>query len=126
MSTKTLFYTSLLLLLINNNMGAQTYQQVWSDEFNGTGLPEPNKWGYELGGNTRNNELQYYTNSTNNVKQNNGNLEITVLKENVGGKNYTSGSVISLNKASWTYGKIEGRFKMPMGKGLWACLDIGI
>lgn len=97
-----------------------SYQLVWSDEFNGTGAPDSSKWGYELGGNIRNSELQYYTNSTNNVKQNNGNLEITILKENVGGKQYTSGSIITLNKATWTYGKIEGRFKMPNGKGLWS------
>ena len=97
------------------------YQLVWSDEFNGTGAPDPSKWGYELGGDIRNGELQYYTNSTNNVKQNNGNLEITILKENIGGKQYTSGSIVTLNKATWTYGKIEGRFKMPNGKGLWAC-----
>lgn len=98
-----------------------SYQLVWSDEFNGTGAPDPTKWGYELGGDVRNGELQYYTNSTNNVKQANGNLEITILKEAVGGKQYTSGSIITLNKATWTYGKMEGRFKMPNGKGLWAC-----
>ena len=121
MFTKTFFYTSLLFLLFSLNANAQNYQLVWSDEFSGTGAPDSSKWGYELGANIRNSELQYYTNSTNNVKQNNGNLEITVIKENVGGKQYTSGSVITLNKASWTYGKIEGRFKMPNGKGLWAC-----
>ncbi|BDU25811.1 Ig-like domain-containing protein [Flavobacterium sp. GSB-24] len=115
------FYSSLLFLLFNFTARSQNYQLVWSDDFNGTGAPDSNKWGYELGGNIRNSELQYYTNSLNNVKQNNGNLEITVIKEDFGGKQYTSGSVISLNKFSVTYGKIEGRFKMPNGKGLWAC-----
>lgn len=117
----TLAYIAFLLSLFNLETNAQNYQLVWSDEFNGTGVPDPTKWGYELGANIRNSELQYYTNSTENVKQNNGNLEITVIREDVGGKQYTSGSIITLGKADWTYGKIEGRFKMPKGQGLWAC-----
>lgn len=116
----------LLFLAINSN--SQTFNLVWSDEFNGTGAPDPAKWGYELGY-IRNNELQYYTNSTNNSRQYNGNLEITVREETVQGNNYgtpatfnyTSGSIITLRKTDWVYGKIEGRFKMPKGKGLWAC-----
>jgi uncharacterized protein YjdB/beta-glucanase (GH16 family) len=116
----------LLFLAINSN--SQTFNLVWSDEFNGTGAPDPAKWGYELGY-IRNNELQYYTNSTSNSRQYNGNLEITVREETVQGNNYgtpatfnyTSGSVITLRKIDWVYGKIEGRFKMPKGKGLWAC-----
>ncbi len=107
---------------------SQTFKLVWSDEFNGTGTPDPSKWDYELGY-IRNNELQYYTKSTDNARQFNGNLEITVRKEQIKGTKegkaetfeYSSGSVITLNKADWTYGKIEGRFKMPQGKGLWAC-----
>lgn len=118
---KKVFACFSLLLLMSIQANSQTYELVWADEFNGTGLPDSTKWGYELGGNIRNSELQYYTKSTNNVKQNNGNLEITVIKEDVGGKQYTSGSIITLGKADWTYGKIEGRFKMPKGQGLWAC-----
>lgn len=116
--TKNLFNTSLLFFLFSININAQKYKLIWSDEFNGSGLPDSSKWGYELG-NIRNNELQYYTKNTNNVKQNNGNLEITVLKEAIGGKQYSSASIITRNKAAWTYGKIEGRFKMPKGQGLW-------
>jgi len=37
-------------------------QLVWSDEFNYTGLPDPTKWNYDVGGwGWGNNELQYYT-----------------------------------------------------------------
>jgi beta-glucanase (GH16 family) len=93
---------------------------MWSDEFNGSDAPDTSKWGYELGY-IRNNELQYYTNSTNNTRQYNGNLEITVRQEPVSGYNYTSGSITTEGKASWKFGKIEGRFKIPKGQGLWAC-----
>jgi hypothetical protein len=33
---------------------------VWSDEFDGKGLPDKEKWGYERGF-VRNREMQYYT-----------------------------------------------------------------
>ena len=31
---------------------------IWADEFNGTGLPDPSKWGYEVGF-VRNNESSH-------------------------------------------------------------------
>ena len=41
---------------------AEKMQLVWSDEFNYTGLPDPTKWNYDMGGwGWGNNELQYYT-----------------------------------------------------------------
>src|SRR5436853_5953917 len=50
----------------------------WSDEFTTDGAPDPAKWGYDIGGGGwGNNELQYYTNSTNNAAVSNGNLVIT-------------------------------------------------
>lgn len=96
------------------------FRLLWFDEFNGTGAPDATKWNYELGY-IRNEELQWYTNSLSNVKQNNGNLELTIIKENSNGKEYTSGSIVTRDKFHFTYGKIEGRFKMPNGKGLWPC-----
>ncbi len=36
------------------------WHQVWSDEFNYSGLPDSQKWAYEVGY-IRNQELQYYT-----------------------------------------------------------------
>ena len=43
-------------------VAAATYQLVWSDEFNYTGLPDSTKWSYNVGGHGwANNELQYYT-----------------------------------------------------------------
>ena len=41
---------------------------AWQDEFDYTGAPNPAKWGYDIGGNGwGNNELQYYTDSTDNA-----------------------------------------------------------
>ena len=36
----------------------KTLKLVWNDEFNGKGLPDPAKWGYEVGF-VRNREFQY-------------------------------------------------------------------
>jgi hypothetical protein len=62
---------TLLLCLIGLNAESQAIQKnnqvgkmqlVWSDEFNYTGLPDPTKWNYDVGGwGWGNNELQYYT-----------------------------------------------------------------
>jgi beta-glucanase (GH16 family) len=107
---------------LKNPSSTDNFNLVWADEFNGSGVPDLTKWGYE-DGYIRNGELQYYSRSTDNVKQNAGKLEITVKKETtpIGGKDYTSGSVVTRNTANWTYGKIEGRFKMPSSTSLWPC-----
>lgn len=120
MKSSTKISMLIVCLSIALQANAQTYKLVWSDDFNGTGAPDTKKWDYELGY-IRNNELQYYTKRTANVRQFAGNLEITVRKERMDTFNYTSASVITKGKADWTYGKIEGRFKMPKGKGLWSC-----
>ena len=53
---------------------------VWSDEFNGNGLPDSTKWNYDVGGNGYgNNEAQFYTkNRLENARQENGNLVIEI------------------------------------------------
>ncbi|MGB0424027.1 MAG: family 16 glycosylhydrolase, partial [Flavobacteriales bacterium] len=66
-----------------------------------------------------NNELQYYTNSTDNVSVQNGHLRIRALQQNVGGMNYTSGRIKTLNKQFWTYGRMEARMQLPAGQGIW-------
>lgn len=91
-----IFFT--LFILLSMQMNAQTFELVWSDEFNGTGAPDSDKWIYELGY-QRNNELQYYTNSTDNTRQIDGNLEIVLREEAMEGYDYTSGSITTETKA---------------------------
>ena len=100
---------------------APTWNLVWSDEFDGTTLNTAN-WVYDIGtgsGGWGNNELEYYTDRTQNVAVTGGNLEITALKESYGGMGYTSGRIKTLGKQSWTYGKVEARIKLPTGQGIW-------
>ena len=91
---------------------------VWSDEFNTDGVPDTSKWGYDLGsGGWGNNELEYYTNSSNNVKVTNGNLVITAIKQSFNGSDYTSARLLTKNKFSFAYGRIDVRAKLPASLG---------
>lgn len=93
---------------------------VFSDEFNTDGAPDTNKWSYDLGaGGWGNGELQNYTNSSNNVVVQGGNLVITAKKT---GSSYTSARLKSENKYEFKYGKVEFNAKLPAGAGTWPAL----
>jgi beta-glucanase (GH16 family) len=111
---------------------------VWSDEFNGSTL-DTSKWGYQLGNGATiglqgwgNNELEYYTSRPENVRVEDGHLIITARKENFTGNatggnegqnfTWTSGRIRTAGKFSRTYGKIEFRAKLPVGKGFWPAI----
>ncbi|MBB4800293.1 beta-glucanase (GH16 family) [Flavobacterium nitrogenifigens] len=94
---------------------------IWSDEFNVDGAPDASKWGYDLGNGNGwgNNELQYYTNRSENVKIEGGLLKITAIKENYQGSQYTSTRMLTKGKFSFKYGRAEVRAKLPVGGGTW-------
>ena len=95
---------------------------VWADEFAQSDGTKPNsaKWGYDTGDSGwGNNELQYYTDRTENARIESGNLVIEARAESFGGRNHTSARLLTKDKASWTYGRIEARMKIPRGKGIW-------
>lgn len=95
------------------------YQLVWSDEFDDTELDE-SVWGYNTGGaGWGNRELQYYTTRPENVRLENGMLLIEARKEQYNNNEYTSGRLLTKNKKTFTYGRIEARIKFPGGKGTW-------
>lgn len=96
---------------------------VWSDEFNNDGPPDASKWGYDLGaGGWGNGELQYYTNRSENAVVQSGTLKIKLIKENFSGSPYTSARLLSKNKYAFTYGKVEARAKLPLGRGTWPAI----
>jgi len=118
-----------LLLLISTSMNgfSQCWQQTWSDEFDGTALDQT-KWNYILGDGCPslcgwgNNELEYYTNSTNNVSVSGGQLAITARYQsnyNGTGKNYTSGKIVTSGKFSQKYGRYEAKIKAPSAAAVW-------
>ena len=107
-----------------SNTESKDWQLVWSDEFNGHGLPDSGKWIYDTAGNSAswgNNEAQCYTvGRKENAWMENGRLAITAINEDMEGKKYTSARLIS--KATWQYGRIEVRAKLPKGRGTWPAI----
>jgi beta-glucanase (GH16 family) len=107
------------LLLTLNAAWAGDWKLVWSDEFDKAGLPDPARWGYEKGF-VRNHEKQYYTEARKeNARVEGGMLIIEARKEDFRDAQYTSASLKTQGKASWTYGRFEMRAKLPTGRGIW-------
>ena len=95
---------------------------LWADEFTQTDgtKPDSSKWGYDIGGSGwGNNELQYYTDRTENARIESGALVVEARAENFGGRSYTSARLLTKDKHSWTYGRIEARIKVARGQGIW-------
>jgi len=100
------------------------YNLVWSDEFSGKTL-NPANWIYDIGngnGGWGNGELEYYTNSTNNLFLSNGCLIIEAKNEVYAANNYTSARIKTEGLQSFQYGRIDIRAKLPVGAGVWPAL----
>ena len=118
MNFKYFLILALFSILAIDSIGCE--KLVWSDEFDYEGRPDLQKWGYDIGGNGwGNNELQYYTNSTNNAFVKDGYLTIKAIKESFQGSSYTSARLVTKNTGDWKYGKFEIRAKLPKGRGTW-------
>jgi hypothetical protein len=99
------------------------YELVWSDEFRGAQL-NSDKWTHEIGtGNNGwgNNELQFYR-SENTYIHNNEYLVIEARRENFGGRQFTSSRIITSEKASFKYGRVDIRAALPRSQGIWPAL----
>lgn len=103
-----------------------TWQLVWDEEFDYTGLPDSTKWSYDTEGNSwgwGNNEAQYYTaGDTANAYVKEGLLTITARIDSMGGKRYTSARLITKGKGDWLHGRFEIRAKLPTGLGTWPAI----
>lgn len=96
----------------------------WSDEFNDPKLNSTD-WNYDMGiEKWGNNELQEYTNSTNNSFVRDGKLVIRTNKRGTGQKigDYTSARVTTNGKIEINRGRVEVRAKLGGGKGLWPAI----
>jgi beta-glucanase (GH16 family) len=122
-------YVTLLLLLVLVSLYQQPvtnneWRLVWSDEFDYAGLPDPKKWGYDVGGHGwGNKELQNYTDKRKeNARVENGVLIIEARKDGDEKNPYTSARLVSKGKGDWTYGRFEVKAELPSGRGTWPAI----
>ena len=119
--------TALCTLSLATSASFAASAPMWADDFNqpANSAPDASRWVYDLGsGGWGNNELQTYTNSTDNASVVNDpealdgkELHIRAVKSGSGA--YTSARLKTLGKFSATYGRIEARLKMTNGQGIW-------
>lgn len=99
------------------------YTLVWADEFD---QKEVNTawWTFEQGNNNGwgNNELEFYTDRPQNAFVSDGSLIIEARQEAYSGYNYTSARMITKNKKTFKYGRVDIRAKLPKTKGIWPAL----
>lgn len=103
-------------------------QLAWSDEFDGSGAIDTDKWHHQTqlpnGFSWYNGELQHYTDRIENTYLANGSLHIKAIAENFTDqghtKEYTSARLNS--KYAFTYGRVEVRAKLPQGAGTWPAI----
>lgn len=112
------------------------WRLVWSDEFEGARL-DLKKWSHAVDcGGGGNNERQCYTDAPDIVTVRDGLLRLTTVKRpttaiaNPWGPPdgplktgaYASGKILTKGKASWRYGRIEARARVPGGQGVWPAI----
>ncbi|MBT8237482.1 MAG: glycoside hydrolase family 16 protein [Croceitalea sp.] len=97
---------------------------VLSEEFDSDGAPNPAIWANDIGRGPNgdgwgNQELQYYTDRTENVTVQNGVLLITARQESFEDAQYTSARLLTKNLFEQQYGRFEARILLPSGQGIW-------
>ena len=107
--------------LSNPNLYDEAYQLVWWDDFDGDSL-DLKKWYHLIDCSGRgNNELQCYTNRSDNVLVQEGLLKLFAKPEKYQGRDYTSGRIHAAGQG-WTFGFFEARARLPKGKHLWPAI----
>lgn len=98
---------------------------VWADEFDTPGAPDAANWTFDLGDGCPdlcgwgNDEQQFYTDDPANVIVEDGVLKITAIRENIGGKSWSSSRLKTQGLFAFTEGRVDVRAKMPVGVGTW-------
>ena len=99
-----LLLTTVLFFSTSSNssgQGSGRWRLVWADEFDYNGLPDREKWSYDVGGHGwGNKELQFYTERRKeNARVENGSLVIEARREPHANPNYQPGSSDMANRA---------------------------
>lgn len=98
---------------------------VWNDEFNGTEL-NSDFWSHDLGNGCPNlcgwgnQELEYYREE--NLSVGGGVLTMEAKRESFQGSSFTSSKILTRDKQSFHYGRIDIRAQFPETQGFWPAL----
>ncbi|MCP3029841.1 carbohydrate binding domain-containing protein [Halobacillus sp. A1] len=122
------------VVIVDRDQKESDWSLVWSDEFVSSKIDQ-SKWSHDTGNwivdengegvspGWGNNELQYYTDSSENSYIDDGKLVIEAKEEeksdSFGSYDYTSAKLTSKGLFSQKYGKFEARMKLPEGQGFW-------
>jgi beta-glucanase (GH16 family) len=118
---------------VDEVMHAPAGAPAWSDEFDGTTL-DTTKWSFDTSRNKQgwfNGEQQYYAaDRPANLRVVNGQLIIEARKDpkdirkyaDWGKQQYSSAKITTAGKASFTYGFVETRAKLPCARGTWPAI----
>jgi beta-glucanase (GH16 family) len=110
------------------SMDSEFNTLIWSDEFDGNGAINTEKWFHQTqlppGGNWFGGLIQHYTNREGNSYLKDGLLNLVAKKETFDDqgeiKQYTSARLNS--KFAFTYGRVEIKAKLPEGIGTWPAI----
>lgn len=107
----------------DNTQTVTTFTELTlQEEFDTDGRPNSSVWAFDIGTGANgwgNQELQFYTDRTENVIVQNGNLLITARQEDFQGSPYTSARLLTKEKFEQRYGRFEARIRLPFGQGIW-------
>ena len=101
------------------------YQLTWADEFGGDALNMDN-YNFEIGDGCPNlcgwgnNELEYYTDSPENIRVEDGKLVMTATR--LGEQGFRSARIQTKDKREFKFGRIDVRAKLPEGRGIWPAI----
>ncbi|HVS66738.1 MAG TPA: glycoside hydrolase family 16 protein [Thermoanaerobaculia bacterium] len=99
------------------------WELVWADEFEASQL-DSSSWTAEVVPDPHNEELQYYTDRTDqapgaNAWLEDGHLVIEARREDHEHRRYTSARLETAGKREFLYGRFEARMRLPDGVGMW-------
>lgn len=124
---KLLNLGTLLFFLISCQQNNKDGNLIWSDEFNDSDKLNTDKWNIIVGDGCPNNcgfgnnEKQFYTDSTGNVRVEDGKLIIEAHKVD-DERSFTSAKLTTKGKGDWYTGYIEVKAKLPEGIGTWPAI----
>ena len=131
MLLKTLCFVSILITFSCTTDETQTVATftnlVMADEFDIEGAPDSDIWNYDIGTGPNsdgwgNNELQYYTNRSENVTVQNGLLVISAIEEDYNGASFTSAKLLTKGKFCSSLWAFRSPYQSTGWIGTLACI----